>query len=77
MCTCIFTDEMSFRCEIMRDCLYRYYVAVDETTLEFSDVHVEFRRGKRNTLFSSLKFHEHAHVKNSLFGNTTSICTNN
>nr|CAB38100.1 integrin beta subunit [Suberites domuncula] len=37
-------DEMSIRCELVRGCTYRYYVAVNEDTLDLTDVHVEFRR---------------------------------
>ena len=37
---------MALRCEYVdsNGCVYRYYVGVNEETLDFTDVHVEFRR---------------------------------
>ena len=38
---------MALRCEEMRDnCIYRYFVAINPDTNEFTSVHVEYRRGK-------------------------------
>ncbi len=40
-------DQMAIRCEyIGPTCTHRYYVAVHNITLQFTDVHVEFRRCK-------------------------------
>ncbi len=52
-CTCMLViislvsiDQMALRCEYVdsNGCIYRYYVGVNEETLGFTDVHVEFRR---------------------------------
>lgn len=39
---------MASRCEYVDSdmCVYRYYVGIDEATFEFTDVHVEARRGE-------------------------------